>query len=209
MALDLRGRHGFAPAAVAGIDVEVDEVQHMLVDPLERKQAPAVAIDAKFSIPFTTALALTRGASASTISTPTRWPTRRCWPYRRWCGRVSRRRRPGSGAPAGRWASGSTMGRSWRRWCPMRWAARRARCRLRRSTRSLSIALPMPRCRVAGSGGTSGGRDPHAGSLRRRGQPVRVIVRKPLAGGGPAGLPRYRPCSEQRTDLRAALRLSG
>jgi 2-methylcitrate dehydratase PrpD len=61
MALDLRGRHGFAPAAVAGIDVEVDEVQHMLVDPLERKQAPAVAIDAKFSIPFTTALALTRG----------------------------------------------------------------------------------------------------------------------------------------------------
>ncbi|WP_255530679.1 MmgE/PrpD family protein [Novosphingobium sp. NBM11] len=61
MALDLRGRHGFAPAAVAGIDVEVDEVQHMLVDPLERKQAPAVAIDAKFSIPFTTALALTKG----------------------------------------------------------------------------------------------------------------------------------------------------
>ena len=33
----------------------------MLVDPLPRKQAPRVAIDAKFSIPFTVALALARG----------------------------------------------------------------------------------------------------------------------------------------------------
>lgn len=61
MALDLLARHGFAAADVAAIDVCVDDVQTMLVEPLERKQAPDVAIDAKFSIPFTVALALVRG----------------------------------------------------------------------------------------------------------------------------------------------------
>ncbi|WP_240950031.1 MmgE/PrpD family protein [Novosphingobium sp. ERN07] len=61
MALDLAGRHGFGAGDVASVDVMVDDVQAMLVEPLERKQAPAVAIDAKFSIPFTTALALVRG----------------------------------------------------------------------------------------------------------------------------------------------------
>jgi 2-methylcitrate dehydratase PrpD len=34
----------------------------MLVEPLARKQAPAVAIDAKFSIPYCVAVAVTRGA---------------------------------------------------------------------------------------------------------------------------------------------------
>jgi 2-methylcitrate dehydratase PrpD len=61
MALDLQAAHGFAHADVARIAVHVDDVQAMLVEPLARKQAPAVAIDAKFSIPFTTALALVRG----------------------------------------------------------------------------------------------------------------------------------------------------
>lgn len=61
MALELQAPHGFAAADVARIAVHVDDVQAMLVEPLPRKQAPAVAIDAKFSIPFTTAMALVRG----------------------------------------------------------------------------------------------------------------------------------------------------
>ncbi|OYW51500.1 MAG: 2-methylcitrate dehydratase [Novosphingobium sp. 28-62-57] len=61
MALDLVARHGFAADDIASVQVMVDDVQAMLVEPLERKQAPDVAIDAKFSIPFTTALALVRG----------------------------------------------------------------------------------------------------------------------------------------------------
>lgn len=61
MALDLAARHAFAADAIAGVEVMVDEVQAMLVEPLARKQAPAVAIDAKFSVPFTVALALVRG----------------------------------------------------------------------------------------------------------------------------------------------------
>lgn len=61
MALDLAGRHGFVADDIASVEVSVDDVQTMLVEPLERKQAPEVAIDAKFSIPFTVALALVRG----------------------------------------------------------------------------------------------------------------------------------------------------
>ncbi len=61
MALDLLAQHGFAADDIASVEVMVDDVQAMLVEPLERKQAPVVAIDAKFSIPFTTALALVRG----------------------------------------------------------------------------------------------------------------------------------------------------
>lgn len=61
MALDLAARHAIAPEAIAEVEVMVDAVQTMLVEPLDRKQAPQVAIDAKFSVPFTTALALVRG----------------------------------------------------------------------------------------------------------------------------------------------------
>jgi 2-methylcitrate dehydratase PrpD len=61
MALKLRAQHNIRPESIARIDVSVDDVQTMLVDPLDRKRAPAVAIDAKFSIPFTTALALHNG----------------------------------------------------------------------------------------------------------------------------------------------------
>lgn len=61
MALDMKGRHDLRPCDIAAIDVSIDDVQAMLVEPLPRKQAPHVAIDAKFSIPFTTALALARG----------------------------------------------------------------------------------------------------------------------------------------------------
>lgn len=59
--LALQLREGIDPAAVVAIEVEHDDVQAMLVEPIARKRAPAVAIDAKFSIPFTVALALARG----------------------------------------------------------------------------------------------------------------------------------------------------
>lgn len=67
-----RGTHAYIEAAlslreridierIAAVTVVVGEVQRMLVAPAPRKQAPASAIDAKFSIFFTTALALVRG----------------------------------------------------------------------------------------------------------------------------------------------------
>ncbi|MCC7461218.1 MAG: MmgE/PrpD family protein [Gammaproteobacteria bacterium] len=61
IALELRAQHRFDWRAVDGVDVLVGPVQRMLTEPLVRKQAPATVIDAKFSIPFTVALALVRG----------------------------------------------------------------------------------------------------------------------------------------------------
>lgn len=54
----LRAAHGFAPEDVASIVATGGEVQVMLVEPAASKRAPATAIDAKFSIPFTIAAAL-------------------------------------------------------------------------------------------------------------------------------------------------------
>ncbi|MFV0643956.1 MAG: MmgE/PrpD family protein [Sphingomonadaceae bacterium] len=68
-----RGTHPFIEAALAlrdqvkktdaitCIEVAIDPMQTMLVEPVQRKQAPGVIIDAKFSIPFCVALALVRG----------------------------------------------------------------------------------------------------------------------------------------------------
>lgn len=61
MALNLSQRHGLMAESIALIEPSVDHVQAMLAEPLARKQAPSQAIDAKFSIPFTTALAFVRG----------------------------------------------------------------------------------------------------------------------------------------------------
>lgn len=61
VALALREEHGLAPADIAEIAVGVDSLQRMLIEPLARKQAPATAIDAKFSIPYCVAVALVRG----------------------------------------------------------------------------------------------------------------------------------------------------
>lgn len=61
MALELRRRAGFDWRAVRNVEVGIGPVQRMLIEPLDRKQRPATAIDAKFSIPFTVALALVRG----------------------------------------------------------------------------------------------------------------------------------------------------
>lgn len=61
IALDLQRQHGFRASDIAGIDLMIGPVQQMLVTPAARKQAPMTAIDAKFSIPFTVAVALVRG----------------------------------------------------------------------------------------------------------------------------------------------------
>jgi len=67
-----RGTHAYIEAAlrlretldwreIVRIEAPVGTVQRMLVTPAARKAAPETAIDAKFSIPFTLALALVRG----------------------------------------------------------------------------------------------------------------------------------------------------
>jgi 2-methylcitrate dehydratase PrpD len=55
----LRAEHGFAASQISRIRVSIGTVQRMLCEPLPRKRAPSTAIDAKFSIPFTVAAALT------------------------------------------------------------------------------------------------------------------------------------------------------
>jgi 2-methylcitrate dehydratase PrpD len=62
LALKLRRENAIDPASLAAIAVEHDDVQAMLTEPADRKRAPSVAIDAKFSIPFTIGLALARGS---------------------------------------------------------------------------------------------------------------------------------------------------
>lgn len=61
VALNLKSAHGFHGRDVVRIDAAVGAVQEMLIAPLDTKRKPATAIDAKFSIPFTVALALTKG----------------------------------------------------------------------------------------------------------------------------------------------------
>lgn len=61
LTLDLMARHGFTGTDIVEAVAGIDAVQAMLVEPLERKQAPATLIDAKFSIPFCIALAAVRG----------------------------------------------------------------------------------------------------------------------------------------------------
>jgi 2-methylcitrate dehydratase PrpD len=54
----LRAAHGIRSQDVVAITATGGEVQTMLAEPIERKRAPAVTIDAKFSIPFAIAAAL-------------------------------------------------------------------------------------------------------------------------------------------------------
>ena len=54
----LRARHAIDPDSIVAIVATGGEVQRMLVEPAERKRAPATVIDAKFSIPFTIGTAL-------------------------------------------------------------------------------------------------------------------------------------------------------
>ena len=59
-ALTLRARVG--QPTIVRIDAETGPIQDMLIAPIAEKIAPASAIDAKFSIPFTIAVALVHGA---------------------------------------------------------------------------------------------------------------------------------------------------
>lgn len=61
MALNLREQPGFDLHRISSISVRGDEIQRMLFEPGDRKRAPEVLIDAKFSAQFCTALALVRG----------------------------------------------------------------------------------------------------------------------------------------------------
>jgi 2-methylcitrate dehydratase PrpD len=61
-ALRLRRERDLDPSGIRRICVDGGPVQAMLAEPLERKRAPATAIDAKFSLPWTIALALRDGA---------------------------------------------------------------------------------------------------------------------------------------------------
>ena len=57
----LAAQHSFGWRDVVRIIIEAEPIHRMLLEPAARKQAPGVAIDAKFSIPFTVGLALVRG----------------------------------------------------------------------------------------------------------------------------------------------------
>jgi len=58
----LREQHAIRVEGIAEVQVMGGEVQQMLASPVARKQAPSTSIDAKFSLPFTVATALCRGA---------------------------------------------------------------------------------------------------------------------------------------------------
>lgn len=61
IALDLVREHGLDWRDIDSVTAITGIVQRMLFNPVERKQAPKTVIDAKFSIPFTVAVALVRG----------------------------------------------------------------------------------------------------------------------------------------------------
>jgi 2-methylcitrate dehydratase PrpD len=60
-ALWMREQPGFDASLVEAVTVQGSAVQAMLAEPLQRKRAPSTAIDAKFSLPFTIAVALLKG----------------------------------------------------------------------------------------------------------------------------------------------------
>lgn len=61
-ALALRDALGDRRDAITAITIDGGSIQSMLAEPLARKAAPATAIDAKFSLPFTVATALVHGS---------------------------------------------------------------------------------------------------------------------------------------------------
>jgi 2-methylcitrate dehydratase PrpD len=61
MALTLRDRHHVRADDIAEMTMTGGPIQRMLHEPREQRLKPRTAIDAKFSTPFTTALALIRG----------------------------------------------------------------------------------------------------------------------------------------------------
>jgi 2-methylcitrate dehydratase PrpD len=59
--LQIKNAHNLKPGDVEAIKAVVSPVNEMLCEPLESKQNPATAIDAKFSLPFVVATALVYG----------------------------------------------------------------------------------------------------------------------------------------------------
>jgi 2-methylcitrate dehydratase PrpD len=70
-ALDLRDRHSINPVDIAAVDLRGGPILGMLDEPRASKRRPATAIDAKFSLPFTTATALVHGRVALDNFLPT------------------------------------------------------------------------------------------------------------------------------------------
>jgi 2-methylcitrate dehydratase PrpD len=68
--LQIMEAHNPKPSDVEAIKVVVSPVNEMLCEPLERKQNPVTAIDAKFSLPFVVATALLYGRVALDHFTP-------------------------------------------------------------------------------------------------------------------------------------------
>ncbi|VTU45165.1 MmgE/PrpD family protein [Variovorax sp. PBL-E5] len=60
-ALSLREEAPVAPASIARIDAVVSPTFRILCEPLAQKRSPQTANDAKFSVPFSTAIALVHG----------------------------------------------------------------------------------------------------------------------------------------------------
>lgn len=64
MALEMQQRHAIAPADIERMICAVGEYGSMLFEPESARKRPPSSIEAKFSIPFTLGLALTRGKVA-------------------------------------------------------------------------------------------------------------------------------------------------
>lgn len=62
MLLRLVRDHAISADAIETVDIDVNSLNLMLCDPPAQKQAPRTLIDAKFSLPFTLAVAAVRGA---------------------------------------------------------------------------------------------------------------------------------------------------
>jgi 2-methylcitrate dehydratase PrpD len=63
-AMQIREEYGITPGDIRSVKVITSPFTKMLCEPLPRKQHPATAIDAKFSIPYTVATALVSGKVA-------------------------------------------------------------------------------------------------------------------------------------------------
>jgi 2-methylcitrate dehydratase PrpD len=63
-ALGLRAQHGMHAADIERVEAETSHVFQVLCEPVAQKRRPQTAADAKFSLPFTTAVALVHGRLA-------------------------------------------------------------------------------------------------------------------------------------------------
>ncbi len=76
-ARELARTHAIDARAIASIELRGSRLNRMLAEPLLQKQSPATAIDAKFSLPYTVAVALRHG----TVTLDDFSPERLCDPH--------------------------------------------------------------------------------------------------------------------------------